>query len=489
MLRVPPNRAALVYVEELRAGHGAPLVPSGANAVATPVIAPQADHRSFAPAALTPAAPSRVVRPAPARSPRSYVPYLVAAVLVAVIAALVGLVACSASAQPQPARSPEPLDSAGDGGPHSGRARPSARARPIDVAMSVPSYDAGLPEDGSTPPTDAALWEPDGGLWCEGPTPVEEASPARVDSDVRLIDPRASDPLVPPWTLVIVVVVVALSLAIVARRRVPTVREEQVRTGSEATVDVTPDPVTPRDEARPFAIESRTGPVRSRCEDRSVVLEAGGVIGLTVADGMGGHPEGEAAAEIAVEAARRSLRRELARPDRALSLSLVARAAISASARAIVRAAPAFGYRPDDEALSTTILILLADGTEYVGACLGDGGMVVVREDGSIEPLMVAQNGPTPDVVEGCLGPSGIEGKPEVRVVPRRPGDLALIGSDGVFARVPPEFPRRMRELVVRRCSVAVAICEVLDALEALRDEQGPVADDNLTLGALWTES
>jgi serine/threonine protein phosphatase PrpC len=303
---------------------------------------------------------------------------------------------------------------------------------------------------------------------------------------------------VPPipgtFLLALGVLAAALTLALLlfrARRAPPIVpappEVARGEIGEAASANAAAEPIA-TSQPRHLAIESRKGPVRARCEDRSAVFEVGDIVGIVTADGMGGHPDGEAAAEIAVDSARRALVREFVRADRVLSLPVLARAAIGAAAGALRRVAPAFGYRPDDAALSTTLLVLLADREHYVAAYLGDGGIVVARADGSVDVLMEPQNGDAPNIVEGCVGPSGIEGRPEVRTAPRRPGDVALVGTDGVFARVPAEFPGRMRELVVRRADAALAIHEALDALEAVRDEHGPVADDNLSLGALWTE-
>ncbi|MDI7269294.1 MAG: hypothetical protein QME96_14995, partial [Myxococcota bacterium] len=66
------------------------------------------------------------------------------------------------------------------------------------------------------------------------------------------------------------------------------------------------------------------------------------------------------------------------------------------------------------------------------------------------------------------------------------PGDLLVLGSDGVFDRVPPDFPVRLLGFCVEaEGDVAAAIETALDELAGLEDEAGFVCDDNLSLGLL----
>ena len=83
------------------------------------------------------------------------------------------------------------------------------------------------------------------------------------------------------------------------------------------------------------------------------------------------------------------------------------------------------------------------------------------------------------------LGATPID-KPQLGVIPRQPGDLMLLGTDGLWDIVPPEkFAHTLHRTIT--LPIQGPIESALAEVSSATDEIGPVCDDNLSLVALRT--
>ena len=187
-------------------------------------------------------------------------------------------------------------------------------------------------------------------------------------------------------------------------------------------------------------------------EDRIGYSYSKDVLLMAVADGMGGHQDGEVAAEIAVtEITRRfqhEARNKLKKPaDFLLS-------AIQSAHRAIVGHAVAHNLL---ECPRTTIVACIVQGGSAYWAHAGDSRLYVLRrgrlvaqtqdhsrvqmmiDSGEITPEQAARH-PERNKIFSCLGgvvPPQISAS---REFPLEPGDSILLSSDGFWAQIPPNI-------------------------------------------------
>lgn len=184
---------------------------------------------------------------------------------------------------------------------------------------------------------------------------------------------------------------------------------------------------------------------RENNQDRLAWVEADGGVLLVLADGMGGHPRGELAAEIAVQtlgAAYRAAPHPLPNPDAFLSGAFErAHAEIVAAGRR---------ERPPVDPHTTCVAVVVEGGRAH-WAHVGDSRLYRVRADGGAEhtrdhnaaedlyregaiDAAARRTHPLRHVVTRALGGAGPGRVPTGGGVALVPGDLLVLCSDGLLA-------------------------------------------------------
>ncbi len=247
----------------------------------------------------------------------------------------------------------------------------------------------------------------------------------------------------------------------------------------------------PRSAARPWGagVASITGNVRRHNEDAAIAFEVGSTAVLIVADGLGGLPHGKDASRLAVGAAALSVAEALAAsPSPPPHPELVAQHALLESAAALCHRAMATGRAKPQDGFRTTFIAVVATPSTYGYAYLGDGGGIVVRHGGRVDGFLVPHkaNG-IANVVTGSLGPV-LQGTPAVGTLPRQPGDSLVIGTDGVFDRIEPDFAASVVQLLQAHRGDAQAVTSlIVSDFAAAKQGSTFMCDDNLTLAILCT--
>ncbi len=236
-------------------------------------------------------------------------------------------------------------------------------------------------------------------------------------------------------------------------------------------------------------VASITGPVRKENQDAAIVFEVESTAVLIVADGLGGLPHGQEAARVAVGAAALSAAELLGgSPCPPAHPELVAEQVLLESAAALCRQARATGWTETRDGFRSTLICVVATPTTYGFCYLGDGGGVVVRQAGAIDAFLFPQKADgIANVVAGSLGPV-IHGTPVVGKLPRRGGDSLLIGTDGVFDRVPDGFAASVVRLLASHDGDAQAVTSlVVSDFASAKDGSLFVCDDNMSIAILCT--
>ena len=232
-----------------------------------------------------------------------------------------------------------------------------------------------------------------------------------------------------------------------------------------------------------LAAVSDRGGVRVENQDVALLVELEAVPGaaLLLADGMGGHPDGRLAAELATAAAGEALR-GAEEPAGALPQ------AIEAANRAIGERAV-----PDERgrSLGTTLVAAVVSGGRAGVANVGDSRAYLVRggvaTQVSVDHSWVAEQmragilteeealrHPRRSRVTRALLGEPVE--PDLFEVALRPGDVILLCSDGLWDSLPPQ---RIAELLSGEAPLGELVGELVDA--ALRAG----STDNVTAAAL----
>lgn len=231
------------------------------------------------------------------------------------------------------------------------------------------------------------------------------------------------------------------------------------------------------------------GNVRSENQDYGLCFEIGGHQVMIVADGCGGVPRGQAAAQLSAGAAAVSIVRTYGRATRWSTPDPTAAAAMAmrdASHRLTVEGDKLniTGLR---DGLRTTLIIVVADRRKYGYAYIGDGGGYIVRSLGTPVQFLIPQKADKDvmNVLAASLGPT-MEGEPVMGEIPRLAGDLLLIGTDGVFDRVDGSFPKDVLRGAIYHYGDLQQVAEVvLNEMAEFKDSNGYLCDDNMTLGLM----
>lgn len=242
---------------------------------------------------------------------------------------------------------------------------------------------------------------------------------------------------------------------------------------------------------RPLGAASIAGRVRESNQDRVAVASIAGLDVISMADGLGGVPRGEEAAEIVHRYAMARLEAELPmvlvagrEGVRALLLQIIWGAGVELACVAARQT-----WAPGDPGLRSTLILVVASDDLYVAAWIGDGIVNIVRADGTTVCMLEPHKHlSTPDILEASLGPT-TEGRPSWAIAPRYTGDLLVVATDGVGDRFDAELVERIEEALFMSQGDAVeASHAVVDGLAALADDDGdPALTDNLTIALLTT--
>jgi protein phosphatase len=212
------------------------------------------------------------------------------------------------------------------------------------------------------------------------------------------------------------------------------------------------------------AARSDTGRVREGNEDRYLVREAGGIVLIAVADGVGGGPGGEIAADAAVnELATRFFSAPASQP-----VSERLGDAIREANTAVLRAAEA----ESKPSMASTLVAAAVRGFDVVIGNLGDSRAYVVR-DGESRQLTVDHSGALAHGITRFVGdPRGVQA--DVFVERLVAGDRLVLCSDGLTRHVDPS------EIAGALSPGAGTLDQAADRLVALANSRG--GEDNVTL-------
>lgn len=195
-------------------------------------------------------------------------------------------------------------------------------------------------------------------------------------------------------------------------------------------------------EARRLSV---TGDRRNN-QDRSIVLESGTTTMLAVADGLGGHPKGEVAAQLLIDICESQLRRAeqpLRDPEGFIQKCI----------RRAHHAIIAYGDRqtPPICPRSTSVIAIIQHGKVWWGH-VGDSRLYLLRDNGilaqtrdhslvhSLDPSSDESANPSRSSITRCLG--GLDAPPETSFgIPMtlQEGDTLLLCSDGLWSQVEQE--------------------------------------------------
>lgn len=234
---------------------------------------------------------------------------------------------------------------------------------------------------------------------------------------------------------------------------------------------------------------------RNNNQDRCAVLESADTALLVVADGMGGHPKGEEAAQLVVETCEDAfmrIKKPITEPEQ--FLEHISRQ----SHEAIIT----FGYRhiPAIDPRTTVVLCLVQNGLAY-WAHIGDSrlyhintGAVVnktvdhsyvekLREQGIINEEE-KENHPFRNYVTRCLG--GSPNPPELTIntppISLKKGDVLLLCSDGLWG------PLGDERVATALDSDSEKISALLTRMADMAADEASPSSDNVTGVALrWS--
>ena len=233
---------------------------------------------------------------------------------------------------------------------------------------------------------------------------------------------------------------------------------------------------------------------RTTNQDRCIIRRDRDSLLLVVADGMGGHPRGETAAQIVVDTCA-ALFDVAPKPifDPPLFLRLLAGRSHTLVSRY------GEGQRPPIDPRTTAVAALIQDGTVY-WAHVGDsrfyllrGGTIAAQtvdhsfvqqmeQDGLLNDRAAATH-PMRNLVTRCIGGNGEP--PEATLGgPRKllGGDIVLLCSDGLWG------PHEASDLTRAFSAAAVPLQATLERLAENAEQRSAPYSDNITALALRAE-
>ena len=228
---------------------------------------------------------------------------------------------------------------------------------------------------------------------------------------------------------------------------------------------------------------------RPRNEDRMGYCYTSHAGLFVVADGMGGHPEGEVAAQLALKTVagrfQAEARPQLGDPQRFLYEAFIA------AHQQLLRYAT--GRSMPDTPRTTLVACVLQAGSAWWAHC-GDSRLYLQRgarlltrtRDHSYQEIQGTLAALVPDaeklgrnVLFTCLGSPGTPVVDNVGPVPLLPGDRVLLCSDGLWAPLDDEA-------IVRTMGEGPVSLAVQTLVERALREGGPRCDNVTVLGLEW---
>jgi serine/threonine protein phosphatase PrpC len=240
-----------------------------------------------------------------------------------------------------------------------------------------------------------------------------------------------------------------------------------------------------------LGLATHRGPVRPRNEDAGCAFTVGKHQVLVLADGVGGMPHGADASRAAVRAAERAIRqawRVTPHGQEPLPRMMLSHAFAAAAAR-LASSGIARGFTSVAAGLRTTLIVVIGTADHFHFGHVGDGGINLVRGDGSAKSLFVPHKADpeVQNVLSASLGPVP-QGAAVFGATERRRSDLLVAATDGVTDRVAPAFYGRtlLRQAARHAGDLTRTAQAVLERLSQHRDDGGLFAfDDNMTLGLM----
>ncbi|MBV8189086.1 MAG: protein phosphatase 2C domain-containing protein [Alphaproteobacteria bacterium] len=268
-------------------------------------------------------------------------------------------------------------------------------------------------------------------------------------------------------------------------------QQGETRPAEEPTGDLVPEPQQLATSAAwSIGFASHPGRVRGHNEDAGTAFCVGGHQVAIVADGVGGSPMGGDASAIAVRAAERAIRYgwRAAPAGKPPAPGILLQAALASAGARLAAHALRRGFVGAGEGLRTTLIAVIATADRYRFGYIGDGGIFVVRADGTVDALMEPQKaqGEALNVLAASLGPFP-HGAPVFGSAERRPADLLVAATDGVADRLQPRFYSDMLVRHASRCKgdFSAAANGVLTILANHVENERFRFDDNMTLALI----
>jgi len=236
-------------------------------------------------------------------------------------------------------------------------------------------------------------------------------------------------------------------------------------------------------------LTSHMGNVRSSNDDYGWWFVLGGKQVLVVADGCGGLPYAKPAAYIAVVSATACIISAYNEDDWGpyATVQRVAQDSVMEAAWQLALFGDKYNAKSIQDGWRTTLITVIADGPHVGYAYIGDGGGYLVRCSGEVIQFLKPQKaeGLGVNVLSASLGPRTM-GEVMSGRLRRNPGDMTVIGSDGVFDRVDASFPHRLvKGSKYYHGDLQRTVEQAVRELASFKDEAGYICDDNMTLGLM----